>query len=48
MMVIGEEKARELALQRDDIEVYLIYGEQDSMKVWHTERFPIYSKWVPK
>lgn len=48
MMVIGEEKARELALQRDDIEVYLIYGEQDSMKVWHTEGFPIYSNDLQK
>jgi len=43
MMVIGEEMAIELASQRKDIEVYLVYGEQDSMKVWHTEGFPIYS-----
>lgn len=43
MMVIGEERAMELASQRNDIEVYLVYGEQDSMKVWHTEGFPIYS-----
>jgi hypothetical protein len=47
-MVIGEEKARELALQRNDIEAYLVYGEQDSMKVWHTEGFPIYSNEVKK
>ena len=43
MMVIGEERAMELASQRNDIEVYLVYGEQDSMKVWHTDGFPIYS-----
>ena len=42
MMVIGEKRAMELASQRNDIEVYLVYGEQDSMKVWHTEGFPIY------
>jgi len=48
MMVIGEEKARELALQRNDIEAYLVYGEQDSMKVWHSEGFPIYSNEVKK
>ncbi|NMB37785.1 MAG: FAD:protein FMN transferase [Bacteroidales bacterium] len=43
MMVIGEERTIELASQRNDIEVYLVYGEQDSMKVWHTEGFPILS-----
>ncbi len=48
MMVIGFEKAREWALQRNDVEVYLVYGEQDSMKVWHTEEFPIFSNESPK
>jgi len=36
-MVVGPEKARAIALDRNDIEMYLIYGEQDSMSVWKSD-----------
>lgn len=36
-MVIGEQSARKVLEERNDLEGYLIFGAQDSMQVWQTE-----------
>ncbi len=35
-MVVGVDSAKAIITQRNDIEAYIIYGEQDSMMEWHT------------
>lgn len=38
-MVVGLDRAAEIVGSRDDIEAYLVYGDQEDMKVWKSPGF---------
>lgn len=47
-MVAGLENASAIASQRDDIEAYLVYGDQQEMKVWKSAGFRTEEKQLTK
>lgn len=40
-MVVGVDSAKKIIPRLDNVEAYIIYGEQDAMLVWHTEGMQI-------